>query len=281
MKSLAILQKNMKNAVSKSFLNDSDWDCYPFSSLYYKFSQKKIEVGVLSRDNLSYLEANTFKFITYWENSKSNLAVILAEYCTQNNIPMLNKEFTIKNHALINDKFFQSKFFKANGIPFLTTANTDQDSDVVFKGRKGSCGKNMQFLEKSSKFFYNKVCPSTHIIQKFLKYDNDYRAIILDGKCIGIIERVPQKDEFRANISRGATPKKVDFDQTKEVQLLAEKTAKILGSDYVGVDILRRGTELYVLEVNFYASFAGFESIHGKDYVFNKIKDYLTTKLKK
>jgi glutathione synthase/RimK-type ligase-like ATP-grasp enzyme len=64
----------------------------------------------------------------------------------------------------------------------------------------------------------------------------------------------------------------------KYIEPFAENTAKILGSDYVGIDILRRGSELYVLEVNFYASFNGFESIYGKNYVLNEIKNYLTTK---
>ena len=119
-------------------------------------------------------------------------------------------------------------------IPFsrVNSSNSGSTTHQTSSSRSvNSTLKTYQFLEKSSKFFYNKVCPSTHIIQKFLKYDNDYRAIVLDGKCIGIIERVPQKDEFRANISRGAIPKEVSPDQAKDVELLAEKTAKILGSD--------------------------------------------------
>lgn len=281
MKSLAILGVGERNSTSQSFKNDLDSDCYSFNSVYYKISQQKLEVGVISKDNLSYLECNNFKFITYWENSQPHLSAILAEYCVQNNIVMLNREFTIKNHALINDKFFQSKFFRANGIPFLTITNTHQDSYIVFKSRHGSCGENMHLINKSLKFLDKKICIQTHIVQEFLKYDGDYRAIVLGGKCIGIIERCPQEGDFRANVSRGATVKRVDANYAKDIELFAEETVRILGADYVGVDILRRGSEFYILEVNFYAHFAGFESIHGKDYVFDKIKNFLTIKAEK
>ena len=281
MKSLAILGGSAKNPTSQSFKNDLDSDCYNFNSVYYKISSQKLEVGVVSKDKLSYLECNNFKFITYWENRQPHLSAILAEYCVQNNIVMLNREFTIKNHALINDKFFQNKFFRANGIPFLTITNTHQDSYIVLKSRYGACGKDMHLINESLKFFDKKICIQTHIMQEFLKYDSDYRAIVLGGKCIGIIERVPPEGDFRANISRGATAKRVDANYAKYIELFAEKTVRILGADYVGVDILRRGAEFYILEVNFYAAFAGFESIYGKGYVFDKIKNFLTIKAEK
>jgi glutathione synthase/RimK-type ligase-like ATP-grasp enzyme len=281
MKALAILDKNMTSSVSSSFLNDPDQDCYPIGNLYYKISPEKLDVGVISKDNDFYLEANTFKFITYWENMKPTYSVILAQYCIENNIFMLNREFTIKNHELINDKFFQNKFFKNNGIPFLTITNTHRGLDTVLKHRKGSCGKDMEFVKQRENRFHNEPCPATHILHEFLKYDNDYRAIVLDGKCIGVIDRIPKENEFRANINLGGTAQEVDPDQLKNVELIAENTAKTLGSDYVGIDILRRGSEFYVLEVNFYASFNGFESIYGKNYVYNKIKNYLTTKCEK
>ena len=281
MKILTILEGAVAEAVQgvreahASLLADGEFDCFPVESLYFNISPSTLDVGVLSGGHP--LPAENYKYVAYWHNTKPNHLSLLAEYCFQKGIVMLNRDLARQSRELINNKVMQSNFFQANNIPFLPVSNTYQKNNMVMKPSRGSCGQGVSLLPQGKLLpdnLYHDTARNGLMFQEFLKYDSDYRVIVVGGKSIGVIERVPLKNDFRANISLGAKAQAPTID-TGEITELAEHTANKLRCDYVGVDILRCGTKLYVLEVNFFANFSGFESIHGTGCVLNSIKAHM------
>lgn len=276
-KTLTILDDNFGSSLCGSFLADTDFECAAIGALYYDISPIGFDVGVISSDNIK-ISINRFKTACFWVNDRPNHLYLLAKFCRENNMRMLNGDFVLQSAGLINDKVMQTKFFQDAGLPFIPISNTYQNNDMVAKRRNGSCGKQVELVPRGSQLpenLYQKTTRGGWHIQKFIPYTHDYRVIVVGGKSIGVIERVAPNDDFRANISLGATALAVDKRASGSIIALAEDTAVKLGCDYVGVDILSYGSELYVIEVNFFANFRGFESVHGLGRVVNEIKRYL------
>ncbi|MFB6170283.1 MAG: RimK family alpha-L-glutamate ligase [Haloarculaceae archaeon] len=91
------------------------------------------------------------------------------------------------------------------------------------------------------------------VVQEFLPGATDYRAMVVDGECVGGVERRLPDDALAAgrwkhNVHRGATARGVDLDP--EVRTLAEETAAALDIDYLGVDVLQYDGRAVVNETN-------------------------------
>ena len=77
------------------------------------------------------------------------------------------------------------------------------------------------------------------IIQEFIReaQGSDIRAIIISGEIVAVMERQAKDGEFRSNLHRGATAKKIKLDDQEEK--LVKNAAKVMGLDVAGVDLLR------------------------------------------
>ena len=87
------------------------------------------------------------------------------------------------------------------------------------------------------------------VIQKYIPEvkDGDKRIILLDGNPVGIMKRVPKKNELRANLSQGGTAKKTTF--TKRDKIICAKLKPWLkkeGIFFAGIDIIGN----YLTEIN-------------------------------
>lgn len=101
-----------------------------------------------------------------------------------------------------------------------------------------------------------------YLWQDYLPTRWDLRVIVIDGKAIGAMKRSAVGDEFRSNFSLGGD---VDsWEMSEKEKLLAEKTARVCGLDYCGVDIMKdnEGND-YILEVNRACQYKGFEKSTG------------------
>ena len=93
----------------------------------------------------------------------------------------------------------------------------------------------------------------------------DYRAMVVDGECVGGVERrLPdpadespanesgsgkvRPDRWKHNVHRGATASGVDLPAN--LRNLAEETAEVLGIDFLGVDLLVSEDRAVVSETN-------------------------------
>lgn len=84
------------------------------------------------------------------------------------------------------------------------------------------------------------------LLQRYVPDARDYRAMVLDGDYAGAVERRLPEDavaegRWKHNVHRGAEATGVELPA--EAQRLAERTADILGIDYLGVDLLRTPSE--------------------------------------
>ena len=126
---------------------------------------------------------------------------------------------------------------------------------AVLKPLGGKGGEGILFLSDGDRNFNSIVEVSTQrgrepvMVQEYLPAakEGDKRIIMLDGKPIGAVNRVPSGNEFRGNMAVGGKAEKVDItDREKEI---CEVVAPQLKADqlyFVGIDVIGG----YLTEVN-------------------------------
>ena len=101
-------------------------------------------------------------------------------------------------------------------------------------------------------------------IQKYIKEDRDIRVVVIGNNVVHAYWRVAAKGEFRSNIAKGG---RIELNHIPNEALdLALHTAGKCGWDDVGIDIIKRGKDYYVLEANMKYGKEGFR-MAGIDYL--------------
>ena len=120
------------------------------------------------------------------------------------------------------------------------------------------------------------------LVQEYIKEAKgaDIRCFVVGGKVVAAMKRKAKAGEFRSNLHRGGTSRLIKI--TPEERSTAVRSAKILGLNVAGVDILRSNHGPVVMEVNASPGLEGIETATGKD-VAGMIIDFLvkTSKVKK
>ncbi len=103
------------------------------------------------------------------------------------------------------------------------------------------------------------------LIQKFIREANgsDIRALVVGNKVVAAMKRKALAGEFRSNIHRGGTAKKVRLDP--EYRRTAVAAARILGLTVAGVDLLESDEGPMVMEVNSSPGLEGIQKTTGVD----------------
>lgn len=124
---------------------------------------------------------------------------------------------------------------------------------AIGKMLQGSQGKGVMILE--SKLAANTAIESLYkadadlLLQQYLAADaKDIRAIVIDGKVVVAMERTGNKGDFRANISKGGSGKKITL--TPDEEQMAIDCAAAVGLDFCGVDLMRANGTTYAIEMN-------------------------------
>jgi ribosomal protein S6--L-glutamate ligase len=110
------------------------------------------------------------------------------------------------------------------------------------------------------------------ILQEYIKESkgSDIRCFVIGDKVVAAMQRVAEPGEFRANIHRGGTAKAIKI--TKKEREVAIKSAKIMGLQMAGVDLLRSERGPLVLEINSSPGLEGIEEASGVDVASAIIK---------
>lgn len=127
---------------------------------------------------------------------------------------------------------------------------------VIIKTNHGSKGKTVSIIDtKRSANSMFEFCVNTGLkvlIEEYIESDSsDYRVWVVGDKVAVTMKRTAvDKDDFRANVSRGAKGEKVEL--SKEDQELCIKAAHCIGLNIAGVDLLKsKKTGIsYVIEIN-------------------------------
>ena len=91
----------------------------------------------------------------------------------------------------------------------------------------------------------------------------DIRAFVVNGKTLGAIFRVAPAGEWISNLARGGRAEACPL--TAELEDLAAKAARAVGTTYCGVDLLETRHGLSVIEVNGTPSGKGIYEALGVD----------------
>ena len=103
------------------------------------------------------------------------------------------------------------------------------------------------------------------IVQEFIKEAGgaDLRCFVVGERVVGSMMRRGKEGEFRSNLHRGGTAESVKI--TPEERSTAVRSARIMGLNVAGVDILRSNHGPVVMEVNSSPGLEGIENATGKD----------------
>lgn len=103
------------------------------------------------------------------------------------------------------------------------------------------------------------------LVQEFIKEagGSDIRCLVVGERVVASMMRKAGEGEFRSNLHRGGSAIKVRL--TPEERSTAVRSAKIMGLNVAGVDILRSNHGPVVMEVNSSPGLEGIERASGVD----------------
>jgi len=112
------------------------------------------------------------------------------------------------------------------------------------------------------------------LLQEFIKEagGTDIRAIVVGGKVVAAMKRTGAEGEFRSNLHRGGSAQVIKL--SPEERSTAIRSAKAMGLNVCGVDMLRANHGPVVMEVNSSPGLEGVEKATGLD-IAGKIIEYI------
>ena len=195
----------------------------------------------------------------------------------------------------VKDKLYSHQILAQNGLPVPKTmlvkfpvnpelVKKQIGFPVVVKTLSGSQGSGVFLCETLNHFedlmqMVELTNPKANIIlQEFIadSRGRDLRVIVIGGRAVACMERVAEEGSFKANFSRGASVR--PYPMTPEIEWLAIETARVLGLEIAGVDLLFAGDHYKVCEANSSPGFEGVESCCEVDVV-SEIYNFLCIRL--
>ena len=149
---------------------------------------------------------------------------------------------------------------------------------LVLKLLEGTHGKGIVLAEtrKAAETTIDafRQMKANFLVQEFIKEAGgaDIRALVVGGRVVASMMRKAAEGEFRSNLHRGGTSSLIKL--TPEERSTAIRSAKKMGLNVAGVDILRSNHGPVVMEVNSSPGLEGIEKATGKD-IAGMIIDFL------
>ncbi len=177
---------------------------------------------------------------------------------------------------------------KGIGLPVTGFAHSPDDTEdllnlvggapVVVKLLEGTQGKGVVLAETrnaaESVVEAFRGLNANFLVQEFVEEakGSDIRCFVIGEKVVAAMMRQADEGEFRSNLHRGGTAKLIKI--SPEERSTAVRSAKIMGLNVAGVDILRSNHGPVVVEVNSSPGLEGIEAATGKD-VAGMIIEYI------
>lgn len=172
----------------------------------------------------------------------------------------------------------------ATSIPVARNILNRIHYPIIIKIPSGTQGKGVMFAESqaSAKTVLDTldVLKQPCIIQEYIETKStDIRAIVVGNKVIASMKRKGAKGDLRSNIHQGGIGENYECDE--ELEEIAVRSAKAINAEICGIDILRTGNKIFVLEVNLSPAFEGGISEATKKNIAEPVVKYLYEKTKK
>lgn len=165
------------------------------------------------------------------------------------------------------------------GMPVTGFAHSPDDTDdllalvggapVVIKLIEGTQGVGVVLAETKqaaeSVIDAFRGLNANFLVQEFITEARgaDIRAFVIGNKVVAAMRRQGKEGEFRSNLHRGGTAQVVKL--TPEERSTAIRSARIMGLNVAGVDMLRSNHGPVVMEVNSSPGLEGIEGATGKN----------------
>jgi len=174
------------------------------------------------------------------------------------------------------------------GLPVTTFAHDPKQTDEVLKLAGGAplvikllegtqgLGVVLADTDRSAQSVIEafRATNTNILVQEFIKEagGTDIRAIVVGGKVIAAMKRTGAEGEFRSNLHRGGSANVIKL--SPEERSTAVRSAKAMGLNVCGVDMLRANHGPVVMEVNSSPGLEGVEKATGLD-IAGKIIEYI------
>jgi len=168
---------------------------------------------------------------------------------------------------------------KGIGLPITGFANSPDDTQdllqfvggapVVIKLLEGTQGVGVVLAEtqKAAESVVEAFSGlgANFMVQEFIKEAGgaDIRCLVVGDKVVAAMKRQGKEGEFRSNLHRGGSAKLIKI--APEERSTAVRSAKVMGLNVAGVDLLRSNHGPVVMEVNSSPGLEGIENATGKD----------------
>ncbi|MBT8041161.1 MAG: 30S ribosomal protein S6--L-glutamate ligase [Gammaproteobacteria bacterium] len=168
---------------------------------------------------------------------------------------------------------------KGIGLPVTGFANSPDDTDdllqfvggapVVIKLLEGTQGVGVVLAEtkKAAESVIEafRGLKANFMVQEFIKEAGgaDIRCLIVGDKVVAAMKRQGKEGEFRSNLHRGGSAELIKI--TPEERSTAVRSARAMGLNVAGVDLLRSNHGPVVMEVNSSPGLEGIENATNQD----------------
>ena len=165
------------------------------------------------------------------------------------------------------------------GLPVTGFANSPDDTEdllgfvggapVVIKLLEGTQGVGVVLAEtkKAAESVIDafRGLKANFMVQEFIKEAGgaDIRCLVVGDKVVAAMKRQGKEGEFRSNLHRGGAASLIKI--TPEERSTAVRSAKAVGLNIAGVDLLRSNHGPVVMEVNSSPGLEGIERATNKD----------------
>jgi RimK family alpha-L-glutamate ligase len=190
-------------------------------------------------------------------------------------VPVVNTPRCIERTV---DKYYTSFLLQDAGLPTPRTVVCERledamigleelGGDVVVKPLFGAEGRGIVRIADPDVAYRTfralELVRSVYYLQVYLPHaGRDIRAFVVGGQVVAAMTR--RVDGWKTNVAQGAAVEPIDL--TPDLIALALASARVVGADYAGVDLLPHdGGQCFVLEVNGIPGWQGLQRTTGVD----------------
>ena len=217
------------------------------NGFFIKFNYKKTKFYKIKKKQK--LDLGKCKYILIRQNPPFNLEYISTTFILEkikHKVKIINNPTSIRN---ISEKLYSVKF--QNFMPNTIFTQNIQEIKKFFKKNKrvilkpihSFSGNDIHLLNRFKLNFVKKfIKKHDHIMcQKYLPKisKGDKRVFLINGKIRGAISRIPKKNSYLSNMSKGAIAKNIQLTK------LEKKISKIIAKDlkkeqiyFAGIDFI-------------------------------------------
>ncbi len=151
-------------------------------------------------------------------------------------------------HVAASDKAFQADTFHAHGIahPLTLEKQAAFVGRAVAKPRRGAGGNRVREVLLPRGWA---DIDEDDLVQPFISVLEDFRAVVVADEVVSWARRYPAPNDFRTNLSLGATAEPAD-SPSREAELLVLQAVRALNLEIAGVDLVMTEDGPVIVEVN-------------------------------